>query len=259
MKISVEAKLADIGVSLNEIDKELQEKFKHAVAWIASGAQTYWIRLAQERLGSRRADYINGLRQAESFKAYVSGSSHVYEIQLVGRMPNNFEFGMGGFDMKTVRPGWLGGGKAKTSEDGSKYIHIPFRHSKTSTTNIPSSGGRTHTMQEHVKWAARRHGLNRMVRAGSRVVEGPVKRIPTSATVHPYLRGLTRIQKGQEETTASGLQRGSSTLMTFRTMSEKSDPSSWIHPGITGANLLPLVEDWVDNELGKVIKSIMGA
>lgn len=257
MKLSVSAKLAEMGLSIDGLSAEIQGKFHHAVAAIARGAQSYWIELAKERLKSSRADYIGGLSKRESFTAYSRGGANVYEIQLVGRMANNFEFGMEGFDMKSVRPGWLGGGKAKTSKDGTKYISIPFRHSTTMDTLYTGKARltRTHDIRAHVSWAARRYGLNRMIRSGGMVSTNPV-RIPKTATVHPYLKGLTKYQTPTEGRTKAGAQKGSSTLMTFRTMSEKSDPSAWIHPGITGANLLPAVYRWVDNELKEVVKHI---
>ena len=47
--------------------------------------------------------------------------------------------------------------------------------------------------------------------------------------------------------------------MTFRVMSENSPESSWIHPGLRGANLLPEVEKYVDNELDNIINVILGS
>ena len=261
MKLSVSTKLTEMGVSIDGLSSEIQAKFHHAVAGIAKGAQGRWKELAQMRLKTSQADYIVGLYQAESFRSYVRGTAIVHEVQLVGRMPNNFEFGMAGFDMKAVRPGWLGGAKAKTSKDGSKYVSIPFRHS-TTMSNLYSGKAaltRTHEIRGHVAWAARRYGLNKMTRVGKKIKTGPTGRIPKTATVHPYLRGLTRYQTKTKGITKSGKERGSSTLVTFRTMSEKSDPGAWIHPGITGAKILPIVERWVDNELNSVVDHIMRA
>jgi len=260
MKLSVATKLADIGIAIDGLSSEIQGKFHHAVIAIAEGARSRWIDFAKVRLKTSRADYIIGLKQAESFRSYTRGSTIVHEIQLVGEMPNNFEFGMTGFDMKAVRPGWLGGAKAKTSKDGTKYIHIPFRQSATMANLYSGKAAltRTHDIRRHVAWAARRYGLNQTIRSGRSIKTKPIT-IPKTATVHPYLRGLTKYQTKIKGITKSGKEKGSSTLMTFRTMSEKSDPGAWIHPGITGAKLLPLVERWVDNELNHVVDHIMRA
>ena len=257
--ISIKTKLEEAGLnSVDLFEKGISDVFMQAVGGIAQGARAEWIRLAESRLKSSRFDYINGLQQANSFQASVVRDSALYTIELVGRMPNNFEFGMPSFDMKTVRPGWLGGSKAKTSKDGKKYITIPFRHSKTSTTNFSYSGqAKRANLKEELKKSVKQYGLDRMIRtATGKVVEGAVKKIPTKARdVHPFLRGLTRIQSGKSGG-SRGKQHGESQLITWRVMSEASDPSSWIHPGIKGANLLPEVERWIDQQLDMVIDNM---
>jgi hypothetical protein len=214
-------------------------------------------------LGTSGETYIGGLQAAGSFK--VKGTRRgaaEYEVALVGDMPNNFEFGMPSYDMKAVRPGWLGGGKAKTSKDGNKYVVIPFRHStgdgkrfnytgKAAAVNSPN-------LKTQLRAAVKNYGLDRMTRtATGQVVKGVTARIPNTAPVHPFLQGMVRTQKPMAGRTNAG-QRGSSTLTTFRIMSEKSKPGSWIHPGLKPANILPEVESWVDSQLGRIIETIIG-
>ena len=45
--------------------------------------------------------------------------------------------------------------------------------------------------------------------------------------------------------------------MTFRVMSENSDPSSWQHPGLTPVNIMKEVGNWIDQEINKVIKVLV--
>ena len=137
---SLQAKLLDEGYNIDALDEGVVEAFRLAVGGLAKAAQNEWIRLAQGRLNTSRDTYINGLRQAESFSMKMFGDSSVYEIQLVGTMPNNFEFGMPSFDMKSVRPGWLGGGKALTAKDGHNFIRIPFRHSTSDSPRLGYTG-----------------------------------------------------------------------------------------------------------------------
>lgn len=253
--ISVNAKLESLGIDLEDFERATVETFQRSVAAVARGAHAEWIRLAQARLKTSRADYINGLRQAESFTTRVLGPTTVFEIALVGRMPNNFEFGMASFDMKAVRPGWLGGSKAKTSKSGHKYITIPFRHSISSAANLAYTGKAARAdLKTELKKVVKTYGLNRMIKAATgQVIEGPVKRLPPKAPVHPYLRGLTRVQS---KTSQPG--RGQGQLFTWRVMSEKSRPESWIHPGVAPANLMREVESWIDNELDRMIGLILG-
>lgn len=260
MKFSVKSKLEELGYNVSAIEGATVESFKLAVGNLAQGAQNEWIRLAQQRLRSSRDEYIRGLRMAESFNMKMVGGATKFEIQLVGKMPNNFEFGMAAYDMKSVRPGWLGGSKAKVSADGNRYISIPFRHSLSSAASLAYSGkAKRADLSKELKKVAKTYGLNRMLRTASgSVVEGSVKRVPNKAPVHPYLKGLTRVQQKVGGTTKSGKQRGHGILMTWRTMSEKSSPGSWIHPGIKGANILRDVELWVDTELNNLINIMMG-
>lgn len=258
---SLKAKLIDAGLDVDGFTAGTQEAFEKAVAGIAKGAQNEWIRLAQERLGTSREIYIGGLRQAESFSVKGSMSNPIFEIQLVGQMPNNFEFGMASFDMKSVRPGWLGGSKAKTSADGSKYVVIPFRHSTGSSPQMAYTGKAKAIdpdLKKQLRKAVKDYGLDKMTRAASgQVVPGVTARIPNKAPVHSYLRGMVRTQQPTAGVTKTGLQRGSSTLTTFRVMSEKSKPDSWIHPGLDAVNILPEVERWIDGQLGNIIETIL--
>lgn len=259
MEFSLRAKLISTGTDVDAFDDGMVEAFQRQIFGLAKGAQNEWIRIAQSRLKTSSEIYVNGLRQAESFKMLESRNA-TYEITLVGNMPNNFEFGMSSFDMKGVRPGWLGGGKAKTAKDGHKYVVIPFRHSTTSQRfAYTGKAAAEPDLKRQLRQAVKNYGLDRMTRAATgQVVSGVTARIPNKAPVHSYLKGMVRTQKPISGTTPKGLGRGSSTLTTFRVMSEKSKPESWIHPGLNAANLLPEVENWVDSQLGRIIETILG-
>jgi len=261
--ISVKARAEELGLDISNLESGILEQVEMAVGGIARAAKNHWVSLAQDRLHTSRETYVQGLRQAESFNRKTVSGTSVYEIALVGRMPNNHEFGMASFDMKAVRPGWLGGGKARTAKDGHKFIIIPFSHSTSDGPRQNYTGKAAGVMtsdgdlKKHLRASVKKYGLDRMMRAASgRVVEGPVAKIPTKApSVHPYLQGMVRIQKGKSGFTKAG-QRGESQLKTFRIMSENSDPGSWHHPGLNAANLLPEVEKYVESQLDNVMNMI---
>lgn len=257
------------GYNIDALEEVTIKTFYSAVGGIAKAAHSEWVRLAQEQLTTTRADYINGLRQAESFKMTSSGDKKTFELTLVGRMPNNYEFGLAAFDMKSVRPGWLGGGKAQTAKDGHSFIRIPFRHSKSSSARLGYTGkAKRANLRKHLNETVKSFGLDKMVRSSTgKIRTGVVARIPNSATgIHPYLRGLTRIQQRSGgspiSSVASGSkprkERGQGILMTWRVMSEKSPAESWIHPGIRAAKLMPQVESWIKNEIIRVVDKILG-
>lgn len=255
------SKVGDLGHNVDELSESLIVSLRQATSNVAKMAQGEWIRLAQSRLHSSRATYINGLRQAESFNTEIVAGEPVHTVQLVGSMPLNFELGMASFDMKSVSPGWLGGGKAKTAADGHRYMRIPFGHSTTSTTNIDYTGkAKAANLKAELKKTVRAYGLDRMLRTASGgVVSGPTASVPKGAPVHKYLQGLTRVQEALDGTTKSGLQRGMAKLMTFRTLSDKSAEDSWVHPGLPGHKLLDEVTRWTDRELDRIIEQIMAA
>jgi len=255
MIFSVEDKAKSLGHIIEGIEEGLRLAFCQGVVEVAKGARDEWVRLAQARFKTSKEIYINGLRQAESFKVEdSSGGGLQATIQLVGVMPNNFEFGMGSFDMKTVRPGWLGGGKAKTAKDGSKYIVIPFRHS-TGDTRFGYTGkaaGVRPDLKGQLKKVVKQYGLDRALT--SSVGEVATRRIPRNAPVHPYLKGLQKTEYAQA--TRTGGMKRTGQLNTFRVMSENSPPESWIHPGLKPANLLKEVSAWVDKDMERMINFI---
>jgi hypothetical protein len=264
MSIDVRVKLEGAGLNVDDFATGVAETFLKGVGVIAQNAKSHWIDLAGRRLHTSRGDYVAGLQKPDSFTAIKSGSNVIYEIILVGKMPNNFEFGMASFDMKQVRPGWLGGGKAKTAADGHKYITIPFRHSTSSNSRLGYSGqAKAAQLQNELRKVVKQYGLNRMVsaagvprqgsvaRAGATVTSGR-GRAATTRPIHPFLRNLTRVQKVHD----SGKVQGQ--LLSWRIMSENSEPGSWIHPGITAANILPEVERFVHNELDSLIDRMFG-
>lgn len=255
-------KIENLGFNVDTLTAGLASSLHQAVGNAAQMAQAEWIRLAQSRLNSSRSMYINGLRQAESFQSTVVDGAPVFTIALVGSMPNNIEHGMSSFDMKAARPGWLGSPKAKVSKEGYRYIRIPFRHSTSSTSNMAYTGqAKAANMKQELKKAVKDYGLDRMLRTATGSVKtGPVAKIPNNAAdVHKFLRGLTKIQEAFNSTTASGQQRGASSLMTWRILSEKSAEDAWVHPGLPGVKLLDEVSRWTDRELDRIIEQVMGA
>lgn len=261
MTFSFSSKLDSLGYNLDAFEEETVELCRQAVAGLAKAAQAEWIRLAQVRLSTSREMYINGLRQAESFAVEKVGGENVYTISLIGEMPNAIESGMPSFDMKASRPGWLGGSKAKVGKDGKKYVTVPFRHSTGSTARLDYSGkAAAMDLKKELKKTVRAYGLDRMKRASTgAVIPGAVKRVPKDPDVHRYLHGLTKIQKPMAGFTKSGMQRGSSQLMTWRRISENSPSDAWIHPGFQARNLLREVQLWVESESEVIIERILAA
>lgn len=259
MNFSIEDKLKDLGYALESIEVGMKEAFNTAVVSVAQGAQAEWVRLAQARLHTSQDIYIGGLRQAESYSVKKMGPDGVIaEITLVGQMPNNLEFGMGSFDMKQIRPGWLGGKKVHHGKNGD-YVIVPMRHSTGQSTRFDYTGkAKAITgpdLKTQLRQVVKQYGLDKALTSATGEVA--TRRVPLNAPVHPYLQGLQKTEMAQPSSAAKGFSR-SSTLTTFRIMSVNSAADAWIHPGLKPANLLQEVEAWVDKELDRIVDTILG-
>lgn len=66
---------------------------------------------------------------------------------------------------------------------------------------------------------------------------------PTANAKHPALKGLTIYQSKDSKT--GNIRRD---VLTFRTVSDSSDPNSWIHPGFKAQNFLDEAANWALTE-----------
>ncbi len=177
------------------------------------------------------------------------------------------EEGYASFDMK---PGLLKGPKARQTKKGVRYNIVPFRYllpneqyhnrhfpvmpvsiaqAVTAANFTPSkqteSGGK-------VQWGSRlelaageypgavKNPFYTAAEAERRGKENPMA--DTYAWKSSPFAGMVRIQKAYE-------QRKQSIYLTFRAVSDQSDPSSWIHPGQPPNPVVDAVANYVRREV----------
>lgn len=176
-------------------------------------------------------------------------------IVLTGRLNNMLENGVGAFDMKK---GFQGNpnGKLKTTKDGGWYLTIPFRmasagalgESEAFSSVLPDE---VYQIAKTLKGTSARQTEPEKgkVFSGTSLKSSDlpskyqipksragVSNIETQKTFDEYVHktsiyvGLVRNEKTYEKAT-----QGS--YVTFRRVSSKSDPSSWINRGIVAYNL----------------------
>lgn len=145
-------------------------------------------------------------------------------IIAVKKIAEQLENGTGPWDMK---PMLLGGPKARVGKNG-KYNIIPFRHG-TGSSHAPDNNFKT--MPQHVYKQARDlkasvKTANGMKWGGRLPAQGAPGKNPTSGYQHKNQKheGMVRIEKTYRAATQSQ-------YMTFRVVSERSAPGSWVHPG----------------------------
>lgn len=74
---------------------------------------------------------------------------------------------------------------------------------------------------------------------------------PTATSQHPALKGLTIYQTKRDD---GSVRRD---VLTFRTVSDNSDPQAWHHPGYKGQKFLEEAETWARNEWDKNILPLL--
>ncbi|HEY5553009.1 MAG TPA: hypothetical protein VIK52_14045 [Opitutaceae bacterium] len=207
-----------------------------ALRGLAAAAMHFWKRQALEKLRSTSRDYIAGLQEdVQSGKAVLT---------LVGVLPNLIEQGFKGGDMRTYM---LNGPRVKRSQDGSRYLTVPFRHGTPGTT------GRNvgHVMPVSIYQAAKklagtvsRPGAGVGGSAGRAVLYGERLNASSPGASPQARRILLRKEKSWHATSIyTGMIREEKQFAkakqttgytTFRTLSEKVKRADehWLHPGI---------------------------
>lgn len=251
--------VSQIGINVN-LGAEIKSKVGALLELMAINAHDKWTTLADEELTSTSSDYIAGI------------NAPVYEenkvtILLTGKFPIMVETGVGSFDMK---PGLLEGAQAKITKDGEgKYVTVPFRHGTPGRTgrNFPSMEAFVAPIAERlsptvemaggkISWGDRLQGRGEMFVPKTKPMVG--KRTAPYTHTRGIYEGMVRAVKEY----AKGPQAHYFTMRrvsTRRVVNGKikgSDPNSWIHPGLSGAGLIPKVKEEVEKNAKGMARAV---
>ena len=224
---------------------------------VGAVVKNIWVALASEKLNTTRQAYIQAIQDPE-----ISGRRIV--IRLKGKLATMIEEGQKAFDQK---PGMLASSKAKTSADGKRYITVPL-----SQKTPGARGGRV--MPPDIYAMAKRLALGRSLR-GTEASYPPQQRAPITGRMSvltskmgfgPILRGtpdMKRFAQPYQHKSGpyEGMQRtgakGHSQYNTFRTISDKSEAGSWLHPGIKARNFRPEVMKRFESIADSLIEDLL--
>jgi hypothetical protein len=197
-----------------------------------------WQLQATNALKSTRNEYINNLQ-------IIDNSAFSKTIILTGKLPNMLESGISAFDMKE---GFRKSAKVKYSYKTDKngnvtahwYLTIPFR------IGTPGIVGENSAFSNIMPQEVYNVMKGRMSDSGLKKSEIPFPHnIPSSrreiilpSRVIPEYKHKSSIYQGMVKKTAAYGNTTQNTYMTFRRVSENSDPNSWIHKGIQAYNLM---------------------
>lgn len=216
-----------------------------ALPEIASAVEGEIKALAQRSLSSSGADYAQNVHliHIPLTAGKLQSEATFATVVLTGWLANAVETGWAGGDMK---PGLLAGRNVKTTKDGKRYNIVPFRHGTpgTSDRSFPSMGS---VQQQHGMSRSDAESLGRRVHKaaqalapttshpgagtswGGRLAAGMTAPLSNRTSGYQHKTDIFAGMVRNEKTYAKATQ---SPYGTFRVVSDNSDPSSWIHPGI---------------------------
>lgn len=156
--------------------------------------------------------------------------------------------GYGPYDMK---PGFLKSPKAKENKEGKKYFILPFRHMTEGATRP----GKKMSPSVH-KAAMNKITRNEMVKGAAFEEQKGTKDDPSdfglvNSKGYEWQNGP---YAGMTNTAQNKAGKKHSTFRTFRVISEKSDPSSWWHPGVESNDVIGSVVNYVEPYIKEGIK-----
>lgn len=239
MNINIKVDLRDYNVQ-NQLEPRITEAVRSSLETSLAMVQDRWQQTAQQKLHSTIPLYLMGL----DFKSIIypyQGDPFTGAVELHGKFPNMLETGFAAFDEKI---GFSKSPHITPKKDGGWYLTIPIRHS------TPGAFMYGNAMPKDVYGVAKKLGNNQSL--SSKDLYG-VNQTAKGKSWNGYQHksniydGLTRIIKSYQNTKQSQ-------YMTFRRVSDKSDPLSWQHPGFVGVKIAKSLEPFATDTFTKLIE-----
>lgn len=225
-----------------------------------------WNLAAASKLKSTRNVYLNGLQ-------IIINSRFSNTILLSGKLPNMIEKGQTPFDMKpffarspkakqVTRT--LGKGKNKVTTSGW-YLTIPFRHGTPGIVgeNAAFSGIMPDEIYDIAKNLSGNKSITKQEIPSPYDVPRSRKQIdlPSGRKIPEYTH-KSSIYEGIQKKSAAYEKVIQNTYISFRRVSDQSDPYSWYNKGIPAYNLMQEalnntdVENIVENKVDDILNNL---
>lgn len=225
----------DLSDVVQEFTLNQDESNLLATAIIDSVVQEYsmkWQDLVNKELKSSRPEYLKAMyiERPSATEAVFGLSARESKLALM------IEEGHGPWDEK---PFLLGSLKAKRTKDGKPFLTVPFRHATPQA--IAEAGIFSSIMPQDIYQLAKNSPmpLKRSQLPESQQIPGVRKEINVPGLKVPeYIHkaakyeGLVRVEASSSENENRGQ------YMTFRRVSDNSDPNSWFNGGIIAKRLM---------------------
>lgn len=252
-EFSLKLKAAELGKDLEDIGDAVVAQLEQALQDLAHTAHAVIIAKAQADLSETRQDYLKGLK-------FETLGKNSYLISLEEEFPISLEEGFQSFDMK---PGMLKSAKVvelgtragspwvQQGKDGSRYAHVPFKHTPFSQAGKTDLNAAIREMTAF-NASGRKQKLTSIFKSPEgKPLSGEVARVRSNI---PEIDGITKFQKVLENADTGKLST-SSIYLTWRTISDNGGP--WIHKGYKGLKAFLEAEDYVEDQLEEIIRTLL--
>lgn len=199
------------------------------------------------RVQSVTGEYVRSIQDGLRFPEDLTG-----EVFTTSPHSSVVEDGIKAFDMK---PGLLSSPKAKTNKDGGKYITVPYRHGTPGTVGMPAMPLNIYNQMNKLGFSRRNNALKAFFTGRKYTWNGRLKEESQGQRSHfgSHQGAGYTWKSGQFDGMVRMGKRGHTQYLTFRRVSENSDPRSWQHPGVKPR---PIREAVVENTKDEVLALI---
>jgi hypothetical protein len=178
-------------------------------------------------------------------------------IKLSGALPNMLEEGCPPYDMKKSL---LRSPKAKTGKGGNKYITVPLYLKTKGSSSPPAMPPSIYKAASKLQFGQSLTLPKKYEGYGLRTRLSPdLKRWGHYTWKTSPFEGIVKIQRWPGLVPLGLPRERQAMYVTFRRVSKKSDPNSWIHPGFRRRNFIECTAAKIDTIFPKVLDSVLSA
>ena len=210
-----------------------------------------WIRAARGALSKTASTYVAGIGDIE-----VSNRGRTATIKLTGWLPNALEEGKGPYDLKE---GLLHGPNAKRSKDGKgTYATVPFAHTTPNTNPMTAMPAPIYKMAKNLRQGERLKLTGTNLEGygwRSKISQDASKWGNYTWKTSPF-DSMVRQRRfpGMSGTSVAGRMMQ---YKTFRRVSSKSDPNSWIHPGFRPRAIMERAVAATERRFNEIVENMV--
>jgi hypothetical protein len=229
LKISID--MSELAQGFKVMKSQIPNMTTAVLNDVALAVHTNWREEAQRSLHGTRSSYLNGLQMP-----VINGNTAT--IILIGTVPNMIESGATAFDMKI---GFKRSSKVVMKKDGKGwYFTIPFRWSTAGALgeNEAFSGQMPKSVNDIAqKLKGKQQIKENQLPKSLQGVRQTRSKIKTETKVYGAYVHKSNIYSGITRKVAAYGKVTQAKYMSFRRVSDLSDPNAFIHPGFVAKNL----------------------